>query len=90
MRDAARQRAERFELARRETLGLALLPFADVAEKNRDTAIARIGVHFVPDFPGAIARLKFQRDLFRHDLLVVGLKNGADQFRKSLPENPAE
>src|SRR5437016_851612 len=61
MRDPAREGTERFELACRETLGLALLPFADVAEKNRDTAVARIGMHFVPDFPRAIARLKFYR-----------------------------
>ena len=34
MRDAARERAERFELARRQTLRFDFPSFADVAEKN--------------------------------------------------------
>src|ERR1700686_3523496 len=90
MRDAAREGAGRFELARRQPFGLALLSFADVAEKNRDTAVAGVRAHFVPNFPAAIASLKFHPNLLRHDLLVVGLKNRADQFRKSFPEDAAE
>src|SRR4051794_11884588 len=90
MRDAAGERPERLELARGQTFGLGFLPLAYVANKNRHTAIAGIGVNVVPNLAGRIARLELHGHLLRQDLLIIRLKNGADQFRKSFPKKASE
>ncbi len=86
VRDATRQRAERFQFARRQALGFGFLPFADVPEKDRNPAVARIRVHFVPDLPGGIARLELHWDLLRHDLPKIGFEDRAGKLGKFFPK----
>ena len=90
MRDSARQRAERFELAGRESFGLRFLALADIAKENRDAAVASIRMHVVPNLAGRVGRFEFDGDLFGHDALIVPLENRADELRKLLPEHATE
>src|SRR5438045_4207129 len=90
VRDPAGEGAERFELAGGEPFGFRFLALADVAEENRDAAIAPISVDIVPNLTGRIGGFEFDRDPFGHDAFVVRLENRANECWELFPKNAAK
>src|SRR5437899_12672184 len=69
--DAASESAKRFKLAGRKPFFLGALALSDVAEKDGDSAVARIGAHLEPNFARSVAGFEFHRSLFRQDAPII-------------------
>ena len=90
VRDSAGKCPKRFQLAGGEPFRFRFLALADIAKKNGDAAVARVGVDVVPNLPGRIHGFEFDGDLLGHDALVVRLENGTDKRGKFFPQEAAE
>ena len=86
MGDAARQSAERFQFARRQALRFGSFSFPDVPEKNRDAAVAWIGVHFVPTLPVGSLASNSTGICSAIDLVIIGFIDRADELREFFPK----
>src|SRR5438477_7522441 len=79
VRDSASQGAERFEFAGREPFCFGFLALTNIPDKNRNSAVAAIGVNVIPNLASRVRRFEFDRNALRHHSFKIGLESRSDE-----------